>query len=109
MGRSKGSNKTGGRKKGTPNKNSTRLEASFTNEGIDIGSELVRIYKNFSSDQDKLKILFRIMDYVYPRQKSVLERQDEVEVKDQTIIYKIIECPSPDDLNEETKLELQPG
>lgn len=71
MARPKGSPKTGGRQKGTPNKKSHHLNEIFIENGIDIGDELVRLYQASKSNSDKLQILYKILDYIFPKRKSI--------------------------------------
>lgn len=68
-GRPKGYEKSGGRQKGTPNRNSKRLAAALDEADFSVADEFLRLYESLN-DADKLaeiKFLFR---YVYPQLKE---------------------------------------
>lgn len=77
MAKSKGSIKTGGRKKGTPNKKSQFLSDAFEAHGIDIAEEMVRCYKGAVLDMERIQILYKIMDYCYPKRRAISELEIE--------------------------------
>lgn len=101
MGRKKGSLKTGGRQKGTPNKKSLIIEEAFLNEGIDVGVELARMFNDSINKDEKLKILFKVMDFIYPKRKSEETLFESVEV--QTPVFQFVEC-SENEQNESIDL-----
>jgi hypothetical protein len=72
-----GSPKTGGRSKGTPNKKSQFLSDVFERHGIDLGDELVRIYKQSVFSEEKLQIIYKVLDYCYPKRKAIENDSDE--------------------------------
>lgn len=86
MARSKGLPKTGGRKKGTLNKKTMLLSKAFEDEGINVGQELVQLYKTQPSNDKKLEILLKILDYCYPRCKTVDHETVKEDGKDQNSI-----------------------
>ncbi len=71
MAKSKGSSKTGGRLKGTPNKKSQFLCEALVAQGIDVAAELASIYKQTLITADRVQILFKLLDYCYPKKKSI--------------------------------------
>lgn len=67
-GRQKGTPKTGGRQKGTPNKITNRLNIlnGFDEVGLNVLAEWVYLYRQLD-DTEKLKQLWRLFGYIYPR------------------------------------------
>lgn len=72
MGRTKGSPKTGGRKKGTPNKMTVEVKSCITKllEGY-TGSDKFMDDFNSLSPKDRLFLSERLMNYVVPKMQSV--------------------------------------
>jgi len=73
----KGHIKTGGRKKGTPNKRTADIIERL--EGVDIVGELLHIAKTSKKEDTKVIVYKELMKYVYPQRKAV-EIAGEVEL-----------------------------
>lgn len=73
--------KTGGRKKGTPNKRTELFQQLIAQLNFDPTVELVKELKkpliakslNKIFDKDKAKILMALHEYLYPRRKAIEE------------------------------------
>ena len=85
----KGSVKTGGRKKGTPNRKTQEIEARLASYGIDVIERLSIILnmrgKKAPDAINAAYILLRLAKFIYPERKAV-DLDVSEEVKD--IIYK---------------------
>lgn len=101
MAREKGSSKTGGRQKGTPNKKSQFLADAFEAHGIDVATELAQIYKKSHVEADRLQILFKLLDYCYPKKKSIEYVAPAEEIK---VIFQDYSVLSLEELNTLEKL-----
>jgi hypothetical protein len=66
----KGKEKTGGRKKGTPNKKTAELQEILG--GFNPAEKLMELY-NKATTKDDLKVLIckELMKYIYPQRKAV--------------------------------------
>lgn len=64
MGKPKGSQKTGGRKKGSKNKNSIHLHDSLFQLEFNPAEELINLYK-LSPPNIQAQILLKIVDFVF--------------------------------------------
>lgn len=79
----KGSAKTGGRKKGTPNKSTLTIQEelkSFDNgAGFNLVQEMMNLYTLIHADNPlvAVKILTSLMEYVYPKRRSIDLRTEE--------------------------------
>ena len=77
--------KTGGRKKGTPNKKTIEFIEAL--KGFDPVVELTKLYKNTKDDGIKLGVLKEMLKYIYPQRKAVemskveTENNEPIEVK----------------------------
>lgn len=69
MGRSKGSKKTGGRSKGTPNKRTDELLALLDEFSYNPVRALMQKYSNLSSSE-QLKVDLKMLEHVYPKLKD---------------------------------------
>jgi hypothetical protein len=85
-----GSLKTGGRLKGTPNKKSQFLSDALETKGIDVATELVSIYKDTYILSDRAQILFKLLDYCYPKKKSIESNVADEEVPAKQFDYSIL-------------------
>jgi hypothetical protein len=74
-GRKPGCEKTGGRKKGTPNKNSATLRNALDENGFNLIEEFVRNYDELKPTE-KFAELKWLMSFMYPRLAEV-EKIDE--------------------------------
>jgi hypothetical protein len=70
MGRPSGSLKTGGRKKGTPNKSSAFLLDALLQHGIDPITELAGLLPKLELEK-RADILVSLMSYFYPKRKAI--------------------------------------
>lgn len=73
----KGKEKTGGRKKGTPNKKTADIMERL--KGVDIVGELLEIARTTEKEDTKVTVYKELMKYVYPQRKAV-EIANEVEL-----------------------------
>lgn len=64
MGKPKGSQKTGGRKKGCQNKKSRFLNDELYNLGFDTSKKLVELYNELPPNL-KLQMILKIIDHAY--------------------------------------------
>ncbi len=63
--------KSGGRKAGTPNKQTTELREKIEERlGKPVTIALIDLYERVSCPQLKAKILFELMPYIYPKLKG---------------------------------------
>lgn len=76
MPKTKGSLKTGGRKKGTPNKKSLELHSLLSNNGINLIEELKVLLPKLSPEK-KADVLLNLMQYLYPKRKSIDLKAEE--------------------------------
>lgn len=65
-----GSPKSGGRKKGTPNKSSANLFESLEKHKIDIIERLAKILPDLAVEK-QADVLLNLMSYIYPKRKAV--------------------------------------
>jgi len=70
MARPKGLKKSGGRKKGTPNKTTFLLEEKLEHLNFDPVVELIICFDSLESGQKATTIL-KLLDYLYPKRKSI--------------------------------------
>lgn len=99
MGKSKGSPKTGGRKKGTPNKNSVQMTEVLDNFGYNPVERLLEKYDKLSfSEQAKIDLKF--IEFLYPRKKSV-----DVDITNETDPYKNMSLEELRSLSEKLRRE----
>lgn len=68
-GRPKGLPKTGGRKKGTPNKNSVLLGEALKTFAFDPVARLIKIYDTLTTDL-QVRVCLAFIDHVYPKTKA---------------------------------------
>lgn len=76
MSRAEGSIKTGGRKKGTPNKSSERLQDQLAELKLDVPKEIANTLSILEPEL-KIKALMDLMGYLYPKRKAI-EHSGEV-------------------------------
>lgn len=81
MSRPNGIPKTGGRKKGTPNKKTQDLEDRLKNLGIDVPSQIVALLPQLHTEK-QADILMGLMAFLYPKWKAV-EQQIEIAPKEE--------------------------
>lgn len=70
MPRPLGTPKTGGRKKGTPNKPTKDIHEAFRRLKFDIPSQLVSLLPELSPEK-QADVLISLMTYVYPKRKPI--------------------------------------
>lgn len=85
--------KTGGRAKGTPNKRTLDFESRIQELGLDPLENLCKLLPHLP-DAQQAKIYITLLDYVYPRRKSVEApsnlddpRQENLEVTPERISH----------------------
>ncbi|MCL1867590.1 MAG: hypothetical protein FWF72_01390 [Paludibacter sp.] len=69
MGKSKGTKKTGGRAKGTPNKITKQLRAEFEDFIAEVLPDLKTNWKNLD-DETKWNILLKMSNFVIPKKQE---------------------------------------
>lgn len=69
MGRKKGTEKTGGRKKGTPNK-TTQTAKEWISETLSANWEQMKSDLKVLEPKDRLQLLFKLLEYVVPKQRE---------------------------------------
>lgn len=69
-GKPKGSAKTGGRKKGTPNKNSSRIRDALDQLQFNVIAEFVKGYQSLEPDKRLTEIKY-LMKFLYPQLSEV--------------------------------------
>ena len=80
--------KYGGRKKGTPNKNSFLFRKALDEEDFNVVSELIEQYKKIPEEnyEEAIKMLTNMLPYLYPALKEVgfseLPKSDPLEKRD---------------------------
>ena len=89
MARAEGTPKTGGRKKGTPNKDSTNLQAALKGHGLDVVGRLTELLSVISPDR-QVDVLLNLMPYLYPKRKSI-EMTETLEAKDTKMVIELVE------------------
>jgi hypothetical protein len=88
MSKAKGDQKTGGRKKGTPNKVSADLRG-WINALIESNREQLEADLKALEPKDRIIILEKLMQYVIPKQQSVREATKDVDAS-QKIPTKVV-------------------
>ncbi len=110
MAKPKGSSKTGGRSKGTPNKKSQFLCEAMEAQGIDVAGELASIYKESYSSTDRVQILFKLLDYCYPKKKSIEYVAPNEVIEEKKLDYSVLTKEELQILEKlVTKMELATG
>ncbi len=98
MPREKGSIKTGGRQKGTPNKKSQNIVSILEDEGLNVARELACIYHLSNDSYEKIHILFKLLEYCYPKRKAVENLPDESLIGEKDSSKSDLSCLSKDEL-----------
>ncbi|MBI2602842.1 MAG: hypothetical protein HYW48_07290 [Deltaproteobacteria bacterium] len=80
--------KTGGRKKGTPNKRTAMLSEEFEKIGLHIPSHLSKLLPALSP-KDQVDVLLKLMDFLYPKRKpcSVAPETGKKSLHDEILEY----------------------
>jgi hypothetical protein len=71
--------KTGGRTRGSPNKNTLKFRELIENTKIDIAIEAVKLYQETENESIKLKILIFLAEYTYSKPKPIEDTNPEDE------------------------------
>jgi predicted metallopeptidase len=79
MPRVPGTSKTGGRKKGTPNKRSRTFQDYLESINFYVPEKIIEKIEALS-DEDQVKYLFRMLEYIYPKRKSIDLQADELNI-----------------------------
>lgn len=72
----KGREKTGGRKKGTPNKNNLGVKERLEEKGINCIDEILAIARYTEDEQIRFQCYKELLKYVYPQRKAIEFAQD---------------------------------
>lgn len=75
-GRPKGLPKTGGRKKGTPNKNNLRLRYRFEERGFDFVREVMETINEMTEPEARMVALLKLAPFFMQRLRQEEEAQD---------------------------------
>jgi hypothetical protein len=67
--------KTGGRKKGTPNRNTTELKEFFDSVDLCIPEEIIKLMPALEA-KEQVGVYLKLMDYIYPRRKVIEAKPD---------------------------------
>lgn len=70
MPRLAGTPKTGGRKRGTPNRRTLNLAHQFEEIGFDVPARLLELLPELPA-KDQANILIDLMGYLYPKRKAI--------------------------------------
>lgn len=70
MARAAGLPKTGGRKKGTPNKSTLGLQDALESHGLDVIGQLAEMMPQLPVEK-RADVLINLMSYIYPKRKAV--------------------------------------
>ena len=79
MARPMGIPKTGGRKKGTPNKSTESLQAAFDKLDFNLPAQVTELLPQLAIDK-RIDILMSLMGFLYPKRKAI-EQHIEVEAE----------------------------
>lgn len=113
-----GSKKTGGRKKGTPNKRTLGFGETLESQGIDLLAEILDAAKGLP-DKDRVGIYLNLLPYQYPKRKptetvtlSLLEQIDQLSKEEIRFVWKDLDArmghsSDPTDLTEEQLQEMK--
>lgn len=74
-----GSEKTGGRKKGTPNKKTIGLENALANHNIDLVEQIAQVLPQLALDK-RADVLLNMMSYLFPKRKAIELTADPIAV-----------------------------
>ena len=74
-----GSEKTGGRKKGTPNKKTIGLENALANHNIDLVEQLAQLLPQLAVDK-RADVLLNMMSYLFPKRKAIELSSDPITI-----------------------------
>lgn len=77
-----GGPKTGGRKKGTPNKATLSIERKLAEKGIDVIDEIINLLSQLDPPY-KMRIYLNLLEYIYPKRKSI-----EISLEQQALLQK---------------------
>jgi hypothetical protein len=82
----KGRHKTGGRTKGTPNKSSLLL--ALEDEQFNLVNNILELVRNPElGDETKVEVLVKLLEYVYPKKKTL----DVTTISDEELKQVLIE------------------
>ncbi len=70
MARPLGTPKTGGRKKGTPNKQTLWLQDQLESQSIDVASKIFEIFPMLAPEK-QVDVLLNLLPYLYPKRKPI--------------------------------------
>ena len=70
MARAQGTTKTGGRRKGTPNRKTGQLADQLASLGIDVPSEIAKALPNLDVTT-RTGVLMELMTFLFPKRKAI--------------------------------------
>lgn len=76
MPRPLGTSKTGGRRKGTPNRRTIDLTERLENVGLNVPERLVELLPQLSAEK-QVEILMDLMTFLYPKRKAIEVSESE--------------------------------
>lgn len=76
MGKPLGSEKTGGREKGTPNKRTLTLHKHFEEINFNIPNTIVELLPKLDP-KDQAIVLLKLMEFIYPKRKPSTDMKVE--------------------------------
>lgn len=62
-----------GRRRGTPNRNTTGLQEALNRYGVDVVAQLTALLPQLDTDK-RANVLLNLMDFLYPKRKAVEQR-----------------------------------
>jgi hypothetical protein len=68
--------KTGGRKKGSPNRDTTELKVFFDSVDFCIPEQIIELLP-LLDDSKKVETLLRLLEFVYPKRKALEVRSED--------------------------------
>lgn len=83
-----GHKRTGGRKKGTPNKNRPDLIRELEARNFNVLDEILKILPSLDAAM-KIRSLLNLMEYIYPRKRAITIDEEETQAIQAKIVEKI--------------------
>lgn len=94
MARAQGLPKTGGRKKGTPNRRTINLTEQLAAVNFNIPERLVELLPQLSPSEQS-KVLIDLMSFIYPKRKAI-EVTEPKDPSDNKITIEFVESANKD-------------
>ncbi len=103
MARPEGSAKTGGRKKGTPNKKSINLQDSLESNGLSVVERLTELLPQLAIEK-QADVLLSLMPYLHPKRKAI-EVVENPNGEDKNIKIEFVESDGNGGIKRDTDVE----